>query len=166
MKIICILYTRFFWQLCEEDRVKSLVKGLDKKSLVRGLHSPDTFDVSKNPSSEMGKKVNSLIQNWMESKGSNDTWAREFWVYFLLLPTSKYHIIIFSLRRLWFTEFFLNISVKFYIAEVMNLANAVAQFFFTDYFLDGHFATVGYHGLFLEENETVMPILSSCAFKM
>ena len=65
-----------------------------------------------------------------------------------------------------FTEFVLNISVKFYIAEVMNLANAVAQFFFTDYFLDGHFATVGYHGLFLEENETVMPILSSCAFKM
>ena len=89
MKIICIFYTRFFWQLCEEDRVKSLVKGLDKKSLVRGLHSPDTFDVSKNPSSEMGKKVNSLIQNWMESKGSNDTWAREFWVYFLLLLTSK-----------------------------------------------------------------------------
>ena len=93
MKIICILYTRFFWQLCEEDRVKSLVKGLDKKSLVRGLHAPDTFDVSKNPSSEMGKKVQSLIENWMNSKGSNDTWAREFWVYFLLLLTSKYHII-------------------------------------------------------------------------
>ena len=56
--------------------------------------------------------------------------------------------------------------MKFYIAEVMNFANAVANFFFTDYFLGGHFADVGYHGLFLEENETVMPILSSCVFKM
>ena len=64
--------------MCEEDRVKSLVKGLDKKSLVRGLDKPDTFDVSKHPTSEMGKKVSSLIENWINSKGSNDTWAREF----------------------------------------------------------------------------------------
>ena len=64
--------------MCEEDRVKSLVTGLDKKSLVRGLHKPDAFDVSQNPTSEMGKKVSSLIENWINSKGSNDTWACEF----------------------------------------------------------------------------------------
>ena len=48
----------------------------------------------------------------------------------------------------------------------MNLANAVAQFFFTDYFLGGHFQAVGYNGLFLDEHQTVMPIVSSCKFKM
>ena len=64
--------------MCEEDRVKSLVKGLDKKSLVRGLETPDMFDVTQNPTSENGKKVSSLIENWIGSKGSNDTWAREF----------------------------------------------------------------------------------------
>lgn len=125
----CFYFPWFVWQLCEEDRVKSMVQGLDKKSLVRGLHNPDTFDVKKHPETEMGKKVKGLIDNWMSSMGSNDNWA-----------------------------------LKFYICEIMNLANAIAQFFFTDYFLDGHFQEVGYNGLFLDEHETVMPILASCAF--
>ena len=56
--------------------------------------------------------------------------------------------------------------MKFYIAEVMNLANAIAMFFFTDYFLDYHFKDVGFNGLFLEEHETVMPIVASCSFVM
>jgi hypothetical protein len=46
----------------------------------------------------------------------------------------------------------------------MNLANAIAMFFFTDYFLDYHFKDVGFNGLFLEEHETVMPIVASCSF--
>ena len=37
--------------------MKSMVSGLDKKSLVRGMHTPDSFDVKKNPDSEMGKKI-------------------------------------------------------------------------------------------------------------
>ena len=58
--------------------MKSMVSGLDKKSLVRGMHTPDSFDVKKNPDSEMGKKVSGLIQNWSASMGSNDNWAGEF----------------------------------------------------------------------------------------
>jgi len=48
----------------------------------------------------------------------------------------------------------------------MNLANAIAMFFFTDYFLDYHFKDVGFNGLFLEEHETVMPIVASCSFQI
>ena len=56
--------------------------------------------------------------------------------------------------------------MKFYVAEVMNLVNAIAMFFFTDYFLNYHFKEVGFNGLFLEEHETVMPIVSTCAFTL
>ena len=69
-----VSYLRFFWQLCEEDRVKSLVEGLDKKSLVRGLNTSDVFSSSDK---EEGKKVGQLIQNWKDTMGSNDNWARK-----------------------------------------------------------------------------------------
>jgi len=128
LQAACFYFPWFFWQLCEEDRVKSLVEGLDKKSLVRGLNTSDVFSSSDK---EEGKKVGQLIQNWKDTMGSNDNWA-----------------------------------LKFYIAEVMNLVNAIAMFFFTDYFLDYHFKEVGFNGLFLEEHETVMPIVASCSFTL
>merc|ERR1712141_691111 len=53
-----------------------------------------------------------------------------------------------------------NWALKFYVAEIMNLANAILQFFFTDYFLDYNFKAVGFNGLFLNEHETVMPIVA------
>ena len=74
-----VSYLRFFWQLCEEDRVKSLVEGLDKKSLVRGLNTSDVFSSSDK---EEGKKVGQLIQNWKDTMGSNDTWARKETLFF------------------------------------------------------------------------------------
>jgi len=126
LQAACFYFPWFFWQICEEDRVKSMVQGLAKKDLVRGLNTPDAFDEGKGKEAE---KVGQLIQNWRDSMGSNDNWA-----------------------------------IKFYIAEVMNLANAIAMFFFTDYFLDYHFKDVGFNGLFLEEHETVMPIVASCSF--
>ena len=72
--LLNVSYLRFFWQLCEEDRVKSLVEGLDKKSLVRGLNTSDVFSSSDK---EEGKKVGQLIQNWKDTMGSNDNWARK-----------------------------------------------------------------------------------------
>jgi len=126
LQAACFYFPWFFWQLCEEDRVKSMVTGLDKKSLIRGLNNANIFE---DDNTTEGKKVKNLIGNWRDSMGSNDNWA-----------------------------------LKFYIAEVMNLANAIAMFFFTDYFLDGHFKDVGFNGLFLEEHETVMPIVASCSF--
>lgn len=128
LQAACFYFPWFFWSLCEEERVKSMVSGLDKKSLVRGMHSPQAFE---DPKSDMGKKVSTLINGWTSSMGSNDNWA-----------------------------------VKFYIAEVLNLANAIAQFFFTDFFLSGHFKSVGFNGLFLNEHESVMPIVASCVFSI
>ena len=64
---------RFFWQICEEDRVKSMVEGLDKKSLVRGLNTSDVFQEGSDK--EEGKKVSQLIQNGKDMMGSNDNWA-------------------------------------------------------------------------------------------
>ena len=63
------------------------------------------------------------------------------------------------------TEFFY-ISVKFYICEVLNAANAVAQFYFTAWFLNGNFSKIATEGLYLEENESVLPILSECKLSM
>ena len=54
--------------------MKSLVEGLDKKSLVRGLNTSDVFSSSDK---EEGKKVGQLIQNWKDTMGSNDNWARK-----------------------------------------------------------------------------------------
>ena len=53
-------------------------------------------------------------------------------------------------------------SVKYYLCEALNAANAVLQFYFTAWFLDGKFGQIATEGLFLEENESVLPILSEC----
>ena len=58
--------------MCEEDRVKSMVSGLDKKSVVRGMNQPNAFD---DDDSDMGKKVTALVAGWKSSMGSNDNWA-------------------------------------------------------------------------------------------
>ena len=59
-----------------------------------------------------------------------------------------------------------SLSVKFYICEVLNAANAVAQFYFTAWFLNGNFSRIATEGLYLEENESVLPILSECKLSM
>ena len=59
-----------------------------------------------------------------------------------------------------------SLSVKFYICEVLNAANAVAQFYFTAWFLNGNFSKIATEGLYLEENESVLPILSECKLSM
>ena len=55
--------------------MKSMVSGLDKKSVVRGMHTKNAFD---DETSDMGKKVRELIDNWFSSMGSNDNWACKF----------------------------------------------------------------------------------------
>ena len=59
-----------------------------------------------------------------------------------------------------------SLSVKFYICEVLNAANAVAQFYFTAWFLNGNFSKIATEGLYLEENESVLPILSECKLSL
>ena len=48
----------------------------------------------------------------------------------------------------------------------MNAANAVAQFYFTAWFLNDNFSRIATEGLYLEENESVLPILSECKLSM
>ena len=52
--------------------MKSMIEGLDKKSLVRGMHTKNVFE---DETSDVGKKVKSLMDNWFSSRGSNNNWA-------------------------------------------------------------------------------------------
>ena len=56
--------------------------------------------------------------------------------------------------------------VKYYVMEVMNLVNVIAQYFFTDYYLGSQFWKVGYHSWFLESDVNVLPTMASCRFEM
>ena len=51
-----------------------MIEGLDKKSLVRGMHKRDAFE---DENSDVGKKVKTLMENWFSSRGSNNNWARK-----------------------------------------------------------------------------------------
>ena len=53
-----------------------MVQGLAKKDLVRGLNTPDAFEIKEGrEASNEAKKVGQLIQNWRDSMGSNDNWV-------------------------------------------------------------------------------------------
>ena len=60
----------------------------------------------------------------------------------------------------------MNILVKYYICEAMNVANVIGQFYFTNFFLDGEFHNIARMGLTLEENESMLPILAECSLSM
>ena len=69
-----------------------MVSGLDKKSLVRGMHKPDVFDqnTEDGKKSEMAKKVEDLISAWMSSRGSNDNWAGTYYIFVHIGNTKNY----------------------------------------------------------------------------
>ena len=59
-----------------------------------------------------------------------------------------------------------HLPAKYYVCEFLNVANVVFQFYFTNFFLDGQFARVAREGIHLEENNSVLPILSECRMTM
>ena len=56
--------------------------------------------------------------------------------------------------------------VKYYIAEILNLVNVTAQYWFTDYFLGNQFWKVGYQSWFLDGDVNVLPTMASCRVEM
>ena len=56
----------------EEGRISSLVSGLDRRTLVRGMHSRDSL-----AKGDVNKKIRELLQYWREARGTNTAWAGE-----------------------------------------------------------------------------------------
>ena len=65
---------RYLWSNWENGKIKSLVEGLDKSSLIHGTHE-EKF--SKD--SERGKKLKKVAQVFEEMKGHHDFWAWKFY---------------------------------------------------------------------------------------
>ena len=61
---------RYLWQVWENGKVKSLVSGLDKKTLVRGLQTKEAMK-----SGDLNTKVKELVHYWRDTRGSHNTWA-------------------------------------------------------------------------------------------
>ena len=51
---------------------------------------------------------------------------------------------------------------KYYVCEMLNLANLIGQWYFTDRFLRGQFSKIAWGGIRSEEHVSVLPILASC----
>ncbi|TRY75746.1 hypothetical protein TCAL_11109 [Tigriopus californicus] len=118
----CFYFPRYLWQIWEQGKIQSLVSGLDRTSLIKGLQSKNELQKG-----EIKDKIQLMIQYWREAKGTNNLWA-----------------------------------IKFYICELLCVLNVVAQFYFTNFFLNGQFAQVARQGLNLDENDSILPILAEC----
>ena len=63
-----ILDFRYLWSCWENNKISSLVSGLDKTSLVRGTH--DEIDNSK---------LEKAVENFYNTRGQHDVWAWKFY---------------------------------------------------------------------------------------
>ena len=63
-----ILDFRYLWSSWENNKISSLVSGLDKTSLVRGTH--DEIDNSK---------LEKAVENFYNTRGQHDVWAWKFY---------------------------------------------------------------------------------------
>lgn len=64
------LLNRYLWQILEGGKVKSLVIGLDKLTLIRGLQTPEELQEGKEHA-----KVSALVEYCRKSKGMHNVWA-------------------------------------------------------------------------------------------
>ena len=71
MQAACFYLPKYVWQICEEGKLQSLVSGLDRNSLIRGLTSKECPD--------MKAKLKDLVQLWRDSKGSNNARALKYY---------------------------------------------------------------------------------------
>ena len=143
----------------EGNKVESLIKGaevekkledgktekeypdaLSKDALIKGLQTPEELMENKN--------LIQLAKTCFQTRGQHDGWASK--ISFLKSTTFIFH------------SYF--ISVKFYMIEILYLVNIFVQFFFLDYFLDGHFSEVGQGGLVTELHQSVLPITTHCYY--
>ena len=88
-----VLFFRFLWDLFEQDRIKNLIEGLDKKSgadAIVGISYSEGHGRSKKGAmyredtsndkriEKSAKKIQELIQNFKDMRGSSNIWAGEF----------------------------------------------------------------------------------------
>ena len=59
---------RYLWSSWENNKISSLVSGLDKTNLVRGTH--DEIDNSK---------LEKAVENFYNTRGQHDVWAWKFY---------------------------------------------------------------------------------------
>ena len=117
---------RYIWGICEGGKIESLVSGLDKSSLIRGLQTQDALSKG-----DQHDKIKQLIEYWKDGRGSNNVWA-----------------------------------AKFYLCELLTIANVFGQLHLTNFFLDGEFQRIAMQGLNLEENDSVLPVLAECRLSL
>ena len=169
-------YFRFLWDLFEQDRIKHLIEGLDKKSgadAIVGISYSEGQGRSKKGAiyrtdtsndkriEKSAKKIQELIQNFKDMSGSSNIWAGE------LGFDNNLHILKISKRvGINMKHDYLYFIVKYYVMEVFNLVNVASQYWFTDYFLGNQFWQVGYQSWFLEGDINVLPTMASCRVEM
>ena len=125
----------------DNGKVKGLVNGLDKSSLIRGI-SERKEDLKEN------KKLLALIDNFAKTRGTHGFWA-----------CKSISLYLFNIYNPVTYFFYL---VKFYVVELLNIVNIIAQSYFTNYFLKGYFGLVALQGLGVDENISILPITASC----
>ncbi len=54
--------------------MSSLVSGLDRRTLVRGMQTRDALSEGK-----VGKRLRELLQQWREARGANGAWAAKYY---------------------------------------------------------------------------------------
>ena len=98
-------FFRFMWDLFEQDRIKNLIEGLDKKSgadAIVGISYSEGDGRSKKGAiyrkdtsidkriEKSTKKIQELIQNFKDMRGSSNIWAGELGfdknLYIYILP--------------------------------------------------------------------------------
>ncbi len=65
-------YRRYLWQISEGGLVTSLVSGLDRRTLLRGLQTRSALSES---GGDLGDAVRALVQHWRQARGANGAWA-------------------------------------------------------------------------------------------
>jgi len=60
---------KYLWSTWENGKISSLVNGLDKTSLVKGIHDEN----------DAGDKLKQLVENLVNTKGQHDIWAWKFY---------------------------------------------------------------------------------------
>ena len=123
---------------------KEYPDSLTKNALIKGLQTPEELMENKN--------LKQLIDTCFHTRGQHDGWASNIFS-------------ILSILKPIFESYLNCISVKFYLIEILYLVNIFVQFFFLDYFLDGHFSEVAQGGLVTELHQSVFPITTHCYYK-
>ena len=77
---------RFLWDIFEQDRIKNIISGLDKKSgpdAILAISYDESDGRNKKTATlkkdgEKSKKIRELIGNFVDIKGSSNNWAGKY----------------------------------------------------------------------------------------